>query len=117
MKIVYELGDKVEFNACYKKSQEYVDVNDLTEEQSTELDDNGYVKLIRQQKTELDKPLVGIVCGIRSMVIKSEISLGETCEGHYVGDNSQTFGQVLLVAVNMNSFYRVNPEWVKILNG
>lgn len=108
------LGDKVSFQIHYKKSSSYVNPDQLTEIQETELEETDQIRLLRLDASIMENSIVGIICGKRRMV---KYTVFEYANSRFNPEGDPALMivdsehiDVYLVAVNMNGFYRVTTD-------
>lgn len=114
-----ELGDKVQFCRHYKKTRNYLDLEDdtnWTEEQKKSWDEDDYAVMERAKVIE-HLPMIGFVAGKRNIAVTETNTPKSTSA--YFGDDVgavNSLQQVHLIAVKMSGFYRVHPDWIKAVD-
>jgi hypothetical protein len=111
--IKLKLGTKVEFATKYVRNKDSVMYDHYTEEQQKQMDEKAEIILTRFKRQELSKPLTGIVCGVRNVVI--ETTLSEDVDKECMYSYNSVGKKVFLVATNLTGFHKVAEEDIKII--
>lgn len=113
-----QLGKRVTFSRYYRKNADFVNYDNLTDEQEKELSETDEIVLERIETVVLKKPLVGFIAGKRVMVKSSTLGFANY---QYNPDGPEQFMlldnetvEVYLIAAHMNRLYRVPAEWLEV---
>ena len=111
-----KLGDRVKFRKSLVKTGDSVIFGYMTEDQEKELEDKGYIELVRWQVKDPQKELEGILCGKRRITISNTLEYDDnpyrTEEGLVSVDSVEE--TVYLVACDLRGFYRVKEEDLEV---
>lgn len=112
-----KLGDKVIFDKCYIKNIDYLTPDGLTDEQQTELEDNGFINNNRFITHQLPMTVEGIICGKRRTWITRKLwEYGTGWDGSEANEFRVTQGEIgwlYIVANDMYKFYKVPAEYLE----
>lgn len=111
-----ELGTKVRFKQIAKKTSDYVDYENLTDEQANQLDEHDFIELKRLEIVELKRTLTGLVMGKRKMAKTTKL---EYFDSEYGPDGLRPYERenidIYIVATNLNRTHKVPVDLVEIL--
>lgn len=112
----YPLGTRVSFNRRYTKLGW---INPGSDDPRVHInDESGLASVPRWVETKLDKPLVGIVSGVRKITLTNLAQyVGEGEYEHWETVKKELEGQVYLVAVTMSRQYKVAELWIEAVKG
>lgn len=107
----FPLGTSVAFDRRYTKVGWINPEND--DPRVTLNDETGRASVLRWEETKLEKPMTGIVVGVRKITLANWVDwVGDHEEGHWETVQNHLEGQVYLVAVNMSRIYKVAEAWM-----
>jgi hypothetical protein len=110
----FPLGTGVSFNRRYAKVGW---INPESDDKRITVDEvSGRVSLPRWEERRLEKPVDGIVVGVRKITIANWVDWVGGCEnGHWETVQKHLEGRAYLVAVNMSRIYKVAEAWMVLI--
>lgn len=111
-----KLGQRVKFSCSLSKQSGYgVDMDNYTVEQKRQMEENGYINLIRY-KPRKHNVKQGFVCGRRNIVTAAILEeIEDPYRGWYLAQTHEKSETVYVVACDMRGLYRVREEDLELL--
>jgi hypothetical protein len=112
MKHKYGLGDRVSFDRRYMKNG-FINPEDDNDSRVVLNDESGRASITKWSELKLDKPMKGIVVGIRKITLASWYDWLGGCEnGHWENVGKDLEGQVYVIATDMSHTWKVAEAWM-----
>lgn len=107
----FPLGTRVSFGSRYMRLG-WINP-DSDDPRITFHEESGMTSIPKWQEVKLEKPLVGIVSGVRKITMRNLAQyFGEGEYEHWEIVKKELEGQVYLVAINMSKQYKVSENWM-----
>jgi len=112
MKHKFALGDRVSFDRRYAKNG-FICLEDSNDSRVVLNDESGRASITRWSEMQLDKPMNGIVVGVRKITLANWYDwIGEGQYAHWENVGKHLTGQVYVVATDMSHTWKVAEAWM-----
>lgn len=113
----FGLGDRVSFDRRYAKNG-FIDPENCNDSRVVLNDESGRASITRWSERQLEKPMTGIVVGIRKITLAGWYDWVGGCEnGHWENIGKHLEGQVYVVATDMSHTWKVSDAWMQMIGG